>query len=291
MRIKLIYPPNMRLHYESRIRNLPYGLGVLAAFLRHNNLSVDLYDLNARLKSPHAHVRLRKIFRELIKFHTTQVYAGRYTGIADRKNDVLAGNVLDLVGLRGYDMVGIGIMSVHQILEALLIAEKIKKEYKIPVVMGGPYVTLFADLFFRKYNFIDYAIVGEGEIPLLRLLQSIERKEKIQGVPSLWYRDNSRVIFNGRTFYNIENQPRPDYEGLPLELYDSSALGREVLCIPYSTSKGCIGRCSFCLYPTVDGPWQCKSVKKVVKDIIFLKEKYKCRNFKFVDSKAIVQKI
>ena len=196
----------------------------------------------------------------------------------------MANRLLDLVDIAGYDIVGLGVIAGEQILATLLLAEKIKQEYKVPVVIGGPYVTSFGDLFFKKYNFIDYAIAGEGEIPLLKLLHFIEGKEKIQNVPSLWYRNNSQVIFNGRSFFNIENQSCPDFDGLPLEFYEKHGPRERFLVIPYSISRGCIYRCSFCLYHNIDGPWQCKSIEKVTKEIISLKEKYGSRFFHFRDA-------
>ena len=45
--------------------------------------------------------------------------------------------------------------------------------------------------------------------------------------------------------------------------------------MPYSISRGCVSKCSFCIYGNIDGGWQCKSVEKVIKDVTFIKEKYK----------------
>ncbi len=288
MRVKLIYPMTSRILLKELRGDpfrVPYGLGVLMSFLRQNNTSVDIQDLEAEFKSPYSHLKKSKISKRLFKYGCSQLQAGHYTGISNTRNNLLADNLLSLTNVKGYDLIGISISSGAQILTSLLLAEKIKKEHNIPIVIGGPYVTAFAHLFFEKYNFIDYAVAGDGEVPLLKLTEHLQGKATIDKVPSLWHRDKAKPVFNGRTFYNIENQSCPDYDGLSLELYGpKKGIGEKVLTVPYSTSKGCPGKCTFCLYPKIDGPWQCKSAKKIVDDIVFLKQKYKSSIFSFQDS-------
>ena len=281
MRVKLLYPPYLQVPPSIQ---MPYGLGVLTAFLRKNGISVDLDDLNAHLIRPGFYSKFSNLYKEILKYYQYQKNAGHYLGLSDRRNNSLADRLINLTDFRDFDLVGIGIAYSNQILTAFLLAEKIKKEYNIPVVVGGPYVTLYADLFFGKYNFIDYAIVGEGEVPLLSFIKSIKGKENIKNVPSLWYRNSSQIIFNRRSFYNIEDQSCPDYDGLPLEFYTRHCLGQKVIFIPYSTSRGCTSRCNFCNYAFIDGTWQTKSVEKVINDIMILKGKYKSRYFRFTDS-------
>ncbi len=285
MRVKLFCSPGIAEENFSYLTELPYGLGVLASFLRQKGVVVDLQDLDVELRSQVSCFNQKKIIRELFRYSYAQLQAGHYTGISDTSNNLLADDLLSLNNAKGYDLIGISIGSGPQILTSLLLAEKIKKEYNIPIVIGGPYVTAFAHLFFEKYRFIDYAIVGQGEVPLLNLIEHMQGEIPIDKVPSLWHRGQNKPMFNGRTFYDVEDQSCPDFDGLSLELYRSEIRAREkVLLIPYSTSKGCLGQCTFCVFPRVDGPWQCKSVKKVVDDIVFLKQKYKSSFFSFKDS-------
>jgi len=285
MKIKLISPPNLIMRDVHRLLDMPYGLGVLAAFLRKNNFLVDLVDLNASLKDLRFDIDRRKIIsKEISDFYQQQEYIGCYTGITDDKNNLLANKLLDLLDLENYNVVGIGVNSLAQILTALLIAEKIKSFYKVPIIFGGSYVTLYAKMFFSKYNFIDYAIVGEGEVPLVALLHYIQGKVSIEDVPSLYYRIGESTKFTGRVIYDIEDQTCPDFEGLPIELYGRNFMSNgTILTIPYSTSRGCNGKCTFCTMPNVDGRWRCKSAEKTVTDITILKEKYKSSFFVFED--------
>ncbi len=288
MRIKLFFPITVRIltgKIERCLCELPYGLGVLASFVRQNNIIVDLQDLDAELRSPYSLLKRNGISKKAARHYNSQLKAGHYTGISNTGNNLLADDLLSLTNVKGYDLIGISISSGAQILTSLLLAEKIKKEYNIPIVIGGPYVTAFAHLFFEKYRFIDYAIVGQGEVPLLKLTEHIQGKLSIDKVPSLWHREQGKIVSNSRIFYDIEDQSCPDFDGLSLELYRSQAsIGEKALLIPYSASKGCLGRCTFCIHPQIGGSWQCKSVKKVVDDIVFLKQKYKSSCFSLKDS-------
>jgi len=56
------------------------------------------------------------------------------------------------------------------------------------------------------------------------------------------------------------------------------------LCLPYASSMGCTWSCSFCTHSQAEGPWQTKSVNKIIKDITLLIEKHKSHRFVFTDS-------
>ncbi len=286
MRIKLFFPPPITSGLFVYLTFMPQGLGILASFLRKNGISVDLQDLDAELRGHSFYFRQKKIINQLFKYSRAQLQAGHYTGISETRNDLLAEDLLCLANVEGHDLVGISVHSGAQILSSLLLAEKIKKEHNIPIVIGGPYVTAFAHLFFEKYRFIDYAIVGQGEVPLLKLTEHLQGKASIDKVPSLWHRDKAKTVFNGRTFYDIEDQSCPDFDGFSLDLYRYHVVaGEKVLFMHYSTSKGCPEKCMFCMpSQKIDGPWQCKTAKKIVDDLAFLKQKYKSSIFTFRDA-------
>ena len=286
MKLKLIYPPSYGVIVNSKRRliPLPSGLCVLAAFLRKHQHLVDIQDIDAHFNCHSFSLRFRNIRREIANFYKRQIIAGKYTGLTNIKNTKLADKLLKYLDITGYDAVGIGIISSEQILNALVLAEKIKQEFGIPIIIGGPYVTLFARFFFEKYKFIDYAIEGSAEIPLLRLMECLEKKRSLIKVPSLWYRENKELRYNQRKYYNIEDQSCPDFDGLPLEQYKQYMNAKSVRSIPYMASSGCINKCAFCNYLSLEGPWQVKSVAKVVREIIFLKQRYKRKIIFFEDA-------
>lgn len=282
MNIKLLNPPILDQSWAKPI--LPQGLGILAAFLKSNYVPVEIDDLHLKFKKSYSLIGQKRIEIGFSKFKKAQIKKSCYSGISNKKIDILADLLINGVDVKNCGLVGITIVSEWQKLSALLLAEKIKKKYKVPIVIGGPHVTLFAKYFFSEYSFIDYAVAGEGEVPLLELVQSLKGNRKIEKVSSLWHRQNGKAIFNGRSIYSIEGQSCPDFEGFSLKDYEKYLAGVKVLHIPYSVTRGCFGKCAFCLYSVVDGSWQAKSIKKVIRDIVYLKEKYKSKVFYFNDA-------
>lgn len=286
MKIKLIYPPSCGMIVDSkrRLTPLPNGLCVLAAFLRKNNYTVFIQDMDVELNCHSLSLSSFSKRRAIAAYRSRQIEAGEYTGISDHLSNKLAEALLSDIAIKDCDIVGIGIHSEEQILTALLLAEKIKQQSGLPIIFGGAYVTLFAEFFFDKYKFIDYAITGEAEKPLISLLECLQNKRSLKNVPSLWYRDQGKTKQNKRVFFNIEQQGCPDFSSLNLKKYKRYMNGSWVRPLPYIISSGCVNNCAFCTYPALDGAWQIKSVNKVIKEITLLKQKYKRNVFFFEDA-------
>jgi anaerobic magnesium-protoporphyrin IX monomethyl ester cyclase len=284
MHITLIYPPVIRPSYKFHMTP-PCGIGTLAGFLRNNSFHVDLRDMNVLLKKPSLLMQNpQDLGRDLYAFFNRQLSAGRYTGITGDDDDALAERLVELSSIaKDTALIGISVCSECQILTALLLAEKIKKRDKRPIVLGGPYVTHYASLFLNQHNFIDYAVIGDGEIPLLKLLHSIGGEETLENVPSLCYRDKSQWVFNKIKTHDLENQTCADYDGLPLEIYRTYRNDKRLI-IPYNLSRGCTNNCKFCTRPNFEGQWQLKSVKKAVAEISLLSKKYHTDSFLFTDA-------
>lgn len=285
MRVCLVVPPALSNSYEGSLVCLPHGLAILAAQLRAADHEVDFYDLNAHLRSNHSKAySMRTIFR-LSSLEKELHKEKRYQGITDVRVREIISKWFHGDNLLEYECIGISICSHVQAYTAFLIAEYIKEHFAIPVVIGGPYVTAYADKFFEKYSFLEYAIVGFGEEPLLLLLSALDGKKSLNAIPSLWYRTPSGdVHFTGRKNYSIKNQPCPDYAGCDLALYRiDTTTGKNVVPIPYSLSRGCPHACAFCLYGVIDGKWQKKDVDTIIRDLNELVKKCKSNVFRFED--------
>jgi anaerobic magnesium-protoporphyrin IX monomethyl ester cyclase len=74
-------------------------------------------------------------------------------------------------------LVGFGAMT-HEIHESARVAERLKSEISVPVVVGGSHATALPRRTLAEFPVFDYGINGEGERPLLGLAE--------------WFRDNRR---------------------------------------------------------------------------------------------------
>lgn len=119
----------------------------------------------------------------------------------------------------------------------------------VPILAGGHHATLAPDSLMED-DAIDMLIVGEGEKPLLRLLDALQAGEPLDVVPGLWWREGGTIEKSDKdTLLAAERIPPLDWS-----LHDERTL-KEALRIwgvlPFMASRGCPYRCSFCAITNV----------------------------------------
>jgi radical SAM superfamily enzyme YgiQ (UPF0313 family) len=182
-------------------------------------------------------------------------------------------------------MVGISIVQQKQLIPTFTFCKMIKEDYPdIHITIGGNIVTRIRDELQKQeklFETIDSAVLYEGENAYLQLVEAVEQKKNLAGLPNLIYRDGSGIHVNKDVCSeNLSKLPPPDFEGLPLEKYFVPKL-----ILPYLATRGCYwGRCTFCdhFQGYVEG-FRTMQVDQIVEEIRFLKEKYKTRYFHFTD--------
>ncbi len=119
----------------------------------------------------------------------------------------------------------------------LRIAEKLKN-LNVKIILGGPEVSYCSEMILAENNFVDFVILGEGEEPLPKLLNSIYVKGTFSNIEGLSYRENEKLII-GEPFVTII-VPESPYQK---EFFES--LNGRIAYI--ETSRGCPFSCAFCL--------------------------------------------
>lgn len=201
------------------------------------------------------------------------------------------------------DIVGISIPTIGSMLAGMTLASLVKKAgLKCHVTVGGPHITMLREQLPRTpqlFDLIDSAVVGGGEVPLLRIAQALENcgdgQPDFHAVPNLIYRapgaekrwevranppDHS---FDHRMLHTGEDDPQddlPDFDGLDLTKY----LGPDLV-LPLQSAHGCYhGKCGFCnVGYGWDNSYRQLKAEQVVNQMLELKEKYGARHIFFVD--------
>lgn len=160
--------------------------------------------------------------------------------------------------------------------ETLIIGKNLKKvNPQATIVLGGPEVSFDAVDLMEQHDFIDYIVIGEGEVTFQELLRYICKGQgELEDIRGIAYRKDGRVCQTQERelIQELDAIPSPFSEGLE---------GYENKIIYYESSRGCPHNCRYCLSSTIKGV-RFFSLDRVKKDLdLFLKEKVK--QVKFVD--------
>ncbi len=191
------------------------------------------------------------------------------------------------------DLVGFSLMT-PQLISALEASARLKAmRPDLCIVLGGAHIDSTHDDVFSMADCFDFAIDGEGEFPLLEVIQNIKRLGRedltrcLAGVPNVIYRDDTGQVVRtvGRPFLkDLNSLPSIDYDMVDISKYSVPTMTGKYV-ISMMLSRGCPFKCSFCDAPITMGKqlrfW---SMEHVINDIRACVEKYGCRNFVFKDS-------
>lgn len=174
-------------------------------------------------------------------------------------------------------LVGLSITAPSQAICAFTFGFLVKKEFPgIHVVIGGQWCGLFAGQLSRRKDFaafFDSFVAGEGETPLLRLVDELRSgKPRYARVPNLFHpctRGFSAPA--GNVQETMDSLPAPDFDGLPLASYSG---GRAVT---YETARGCYwGKCAFCVdLPQPQPCYREKDPRRAADEIAALARRYR----------------
>jgi len=145
------------------------------------------------------------------------------------------------------DVVGISIPSMPQMLAGMTLGYLIKEAgLACHVTVGGPHITMLREQLAQTpaiFSLFDSAVVFDGEVALLRLVETLSNQDDLMQVPNLIYKAGDRIRVTARKEpEKISDLPLPDFDGLPLDRYLAPKLA-----LPLLTARGCyFGKCAFC---------------------------------------------
>lgn len=166
---------------------------------------------------------------------------------------------LDFDYLMTFDMVGISALT-STVKEAYRIGGILKAKGKT-VVMGGPHVSARAD---EALAHCDYVVRGEGEISFVALLNAINERAPLGGVPGISYLENGHVIQNSSSITKV------DMAGLPGNDFSASKAFSCPKEYPGGImfSRGCPFDCSFCSVTTTFGKkYRYKTTEQIIAEL------------------------
>lgn len=148
------------------------------------------------------------------------------------------------------------------------IISNIHKKYpELPIAVGGPNASSKGVELLKKYNFLNYVIIREGEKPLAKLCLGEEFKK----IPGLIWRQGSEFYSNpDMTTEDLSEFPFPKYKRFRLDSYAKPDS------IGILTSRGCPYQCIFCQQSSLLGKkWRARTPESIVEEISYWKNQGK----------------
>ena len=183
--------------------------------------------------------------------------------------------------------------SMYQWVCASIIAQKIKEKHqKAYIVLGGIGTKNSALKFIENFDQFDFAIWGEGEVPLKYLCQSLTSPVKnYSDIPHLVYRENNQIKVSEKksTEYSDLSRPysKPDYADYFSQKKAHPHLANIKSVIGLEASRSCHWkRCHFC-YLNTGYRYRIKPVKNITKEILYYIKRHKIYDFNFLDNDLI----
>ncbi|MCX5692598.1 MAG: radical SAM protein [Candidatus Omnitrophica bacterium] len=256
----------------------PLGVAYLSAYLERHDMEVKVLDLNLEIYK-NISPEIRDAWKNNDYFYwQTDKMRGEFENMISWIVDRILSFETKVVG---FSMT----ISSCNLFKDIIVKLKNASPEKI-VVVGGPFTAWkeFRGSLGINKNFVEYFVIGEGEVALHQILRHINRNGEHADIKLpegflVWKDDPSdyTVCVQGPAILKLDEIPFPTYNGFDIDSYDRrfiSILG----------SRGCVRRCSFCNDTVMWGkPFRLRSPENIVEEMKYCVNKYKTEVFKFCD--------
>lgn len=277
MKILLVDPPFYHfIGYYNRY--FPLGLSYLAAVLRKEGHEVLIYDADCNENpSKMDFTRLEEdypLYLDALKDDSHPIWQEIREKISNFKPDI----------------VGISVWTTFAA-SAFKIASICKQcDENLPVVMGGPHISIKYEEVLKICSDVDFLLRGEGEETFLELIEAIDKRRgkrnaRFNDIKGISYSQNGEIIHNpDREFIqNLDAIPFPARDLLLNKgSYNSEDMGLLM------TSRGCPYNCSYCATSIWKRKIRYRSIDNIVEEIKLVIDAYGTRQFTFKDDSFTV---
>lgn len=217
----------------------PYGLAILATYLKKKGHQVYVKDLNIEFyhqrKDEYAEAWNAENHSFWVNPLLVSNFIFNYAEIIDEKvNDILN---------TGAQIIG---FSIHFSSEHLAkeIARRIKeKDDKKIIIFGGPQASRVNSGYkLLESNYVDFVVQGEGEVTLEELISKLGTNQRIDFCAGTFLKKDGKVFDCGDRplIPSLDSLPFTDFSDFDFSRYT------EPFVLPMFLSRGCPNKCIFC---------------------------------------------
>jgi ribosomal peptide maturation radical SAM protein 1 len=182
----------------------------------------------------------------------------------------------------------------HQNVASLTLAKLIKDLYpKVKIVFGGAnYDGEMGREYFRACPWIDYAVIGEGEVAFPALVKHIRGGGSGKLPAGVMARQGAAIEYdpNPALFSEFHEMGPPDYDDYfeQLAAINPAAASDFSRILLYESARGCWWgekhHCTFCGLNAQSMKFRAKKPEQVLDELRYLSAKYNATRFRFVDN-------
>ena len=149
------------------------------------------------------------------------------------------------------------------------------------IIYGGPEVNISHAVGTLERLHADGYVVGEGEETLVELLTVLEDEGELRPVPGLVLpgEDGLTELVPRPDIHPLDKLPFPTWEDFDISWYSAEAEPS----LPLLLSRGCTGKCTFCMDHEIAGRYRCRSADNVISEFKRNIEKFGIGSFHFND--------
>lgn len=166
---------------------------------------------------------------------------------------------------------------------AYLLINEVLSKWGIPIIAGGPHVSILPHEPLKHGAHI--SVKGEGEETAADLVDWMEGSKELSAINGISY-----IGDDGSIQTNPDRPPINDLDALPLPAHDLfdpddyfSRPEDAVIAGKLLSSRGCPNKCSFCSNPVFGRKFRYRSPEAVIAEIHMLRERYNIDQFEFLD--------
>ena len=178
---------------------------------------------------------------------------------------------------------------------AFALARRIKEKHpQIIIVFGGAnFDGCMGEEYLKALPFIDYVVIGEGDISFPQLIDRIARGTVGVGVPGVIGRAGGKLVGGGTSVSvsNLDGLPDPNYDeyfNTLFQLGRERVIGDQPPLLLLETARGCWWgekhHCTFCGLNANGMKFRSKPAVRVRDELRRLSARYKIVNFEAVDN-------
>lgn len=161
---------------------------------------------------------------------------------------------------------------------------RLNKKQNILTIVGGVFPTFAPERTFREPS-VDIICVGEGDVALVDLCESLEKSKDFSRIPNLWVKKSDGTLIRNAPgpAVDIDSLPTIDFSIFEDDRFYRPMRGKIYRMLPVETHRGCPYTCSFCNSPsqnelystqTQSNFFRKKSAEKIREEIINFRDQW-----------------